>query len=1099
MNKINMKETFTICKASAGCGKTYTLAARYVALLFCGQSFRSILAVTFTNKATAEMKERILMYLYMIAKFPDTDKERATFLELVNGYIDEYSKCGMKRVCTADDEVREEALKNIHDILANYDDMTVSTIDSFLQSLITGMARMLNIGAGFSVELDSKKVVTDAVNQIMTDSQNDKGLVSLLVSYINSRIDEGKPWNIRKDLVSFGNMMLKESVQKDDKAIVSDSGKINAYKQEVFWKKHPEIIKMQQLYNKVLNSGELDNIPSSKTFVERMGKNLEGTEGDGIFLPKKFKDKLNDTKFIAKISKTQSTSDVARSLQEMVNLCPACRKVYIDWKLTGKKLNDLSFMGFIKKQIDGNLEDSNSILLARTAYVLSEALKPGDADFILERAGIRYKHIMIDEFQDTSELQWNVFAALVKNILGECNTALVVGDIKQSIYRWRNSNYEIMEKLCGRLDPALSPYTKDEQKTCNFRSRRNVVEFNLKAFHDMVTNVVGCPIYGKEEVYLEGYDEAKNNISSYYRNDKEGGFVQLKSYLYGDGTSYVDKDEARKKIMEDMFKQIDALLRKGAKANDMLILIRENKEAALISDALNDMRNNPDYSDCTNLKDLILISNDSFYLKSSQSVNILIEALKYYHYHDSIAKEYLQMQGVNNIDALSSINSDMPLYELMEELVRLFLCDEHGKFKGTDAAYVSCLLDYCQSFVESSGSDVESFLLYWEDSLCHKSMPAGSGNGVKIMTIHSAKGLERKSVFIPFCSWEIVPTSFFKKPTLWLQAVLKSKDGNVGLVPIEMEKDVDSSSYKGEFDKEVDCLRVDAFNLLYVALTRAADNLWVSVDVDTKNQSVIDNNVGYWLLKSKGYEVIPTPKDLEDCSMVWGEEPHVEESKSDDRKEKTPFDQPVYDGSTKIKVGLVSDNFNIQFRQSQESKQYLTRGMDGLEKWRTHIEFGNICHDILAQIETANELNKVLDAFVQKGVVGQSQDVEQIRQRLQTALSDEQMAQWFDGSWQLLREVGIVKPRKMYDSEMEAWRKASSRPSEEPSKELRPDRVMIDGDKAIVLDYKFGDERHDKTYFAQVKQYMNLLRQMGYADVKGYIWYDCEQKTVEVK
>lgn len=1077
----------TICKASAGCGKTYTLAARYVALLLCGNSYRQILAVTFTNKATAEMKQRIIKYLYIIAHRPDTDEERQQFLNVVKGYMKQYKQTDVQNT---DIEIRQRAEYCYYGILDNYDEMVVSTIDSFLQMLITGMARMLNIGAGFGVELDSSKVVTEAVNKILTDKQADANLAKILEGYVRDRINDEKGVNMRKDLVKMSENMLNEAVQKEKDAIVYKRDTTQEYKRSIDWRKDKNILRMRELYNKVKDcetNNEIKGGSNFYKFIKRVETGLDGI--DSNFDPKKFPeqiatfDKLKD-----KVADPERAKEIFDALTEMVALCPVCRRVCNTYILTSEKLNDLSLMGAVNDQINVDLQESNSILLARTAYVLSTAMKPGDADFILEKAGIRFKHIMIDEFQDTSELQWDVFKRIIENIMSEGGTALIVGDVKQSIYRWRNSNYTIMSNLAERKDKDLSRFTEDDPKVRNFRSRRNVVDFNLRAFRDLINPDAASPVSGREDVFDEGYAEA--NLQEYYRNaSKEEGYVRLMAVPYKKGTDCEKKEDARQVIVDDMFEQINALIGKGAKAKDMLILIRNNNEVECIYNTFKEVRGDGNH---LNLENVRLISNDSFKLKSSTSINIIINALRYYNSKDCIAETYLKLNGIEDMEAFLKLPKEMSLYELMEECVKLLLCDEEGVLKADDSAYVSCLLDNCHSYMETSGSDLQGFLEYWDDTLSSKAIPASDSNGIRVMTIHSAKGLESKNVFVPFCSWKMNDSR--KPQTLWLTA--KPADSTMGLVPVSANSKMAESEYEQAYQEEMERLNIDAFNLLYVALTRAADNLFVYVDQEClKEDGQKDDNVGYWLLKVKDCNCA----DEQIATKEFGSTPYINTDKqSAETKQTTPFDEPSYEPDAIIGVDFVSDNKNVQFRQSQESKQFLRYGDEASNERKVHIEIGNICHNILAQIKLATDLNKVLDSFVNRGVISQEYDVNDICQRLSDALCNEQMAKWFDGSYKLMREVSIIKPRKMYEAQMQEWRKAGSRPWEEPTRELRPDRVMIDGNKAIVLDYKFGDKRNDSQYFAQVKDYMHLLQQMGFEEVSGYIWYDCDKEVVPV-
>ena len=370
-------KTLTIYSASAGTGKTYTLATRYIALLMDNaddRAFRHVLAVTFTNKATAEMKQRILSYLYQISKGNSSLSDSVrSFMHLKLDYKDMAAK----------------AERIYHNILAEYDDMHVSTIDAFLQQLITGMAQMLGIGADFGVELDSNHVVAVAVDDVMTEGP--AGSIGVLINYLEERMDDEKGWDVRKDLIGMTKELLKEAVQKDKDDIVLDPVGIENYKKSINWRQNPCVKEMRNVYEQVKDCRDNDEIKGGNNFykfIERIGDSLEGkatTENAFRGLGKTVETLYGD-KFPPKVPHRPEIQDI---LQRMQELTVPCRKAYFSSRITSRYLNDLAMMKFVDDTLTRNLEEANTILLARTAYVLQSALKPGDADFILQAADQR--------------------------------------------------------------------------------------------------------------------------------------------------------------------------------------------------------------------------------------------------------------------------------------------------------------------------------------------------------------------------------------------------------------------------------------------------------------------------------------------------------------------------------------------------------------------------------------------------------------------------------------------------------------------------------------------------------------------------------------
>ena len=453
-----------VCRASAGTGKTFTLAAYYVGLLLSGESYRNILAVTFTNKATAEMKERILGYLYGIATGTGDEAFLKKALEL----------SGQWSVDSGQRSVRARAEQCFREMLLDYDNVQVSTIDSFLQTLLAGMAKMLGKAAGFRVELNLKQVITKAVDRLLTTDMS-PALQQIMGDYLQEQLRQEGRWDIRQTLINLALDLYNEQVQMlvSDGKVELDEKTISAYKRSLDrWAQLPEMQNLQNMVAQAKNDNEVAAKPDKQVgdAVVRIERSLAGEKT----LPSK-----DWFRWLTENKLAKTTDPLLLSINEQA---ARCGKIYRECMLTRSCLNDMRLMRSLLQEIETCLQDENRMLLAKTANTLRNALKEGDADFVLEKAGIRYKHIMIDEFQDTSTLQWQVFRPLIADVLaGEGHTLLIVGDIKQSIYRWRNGDWHIMAELGTESDPFQAYYNKDFAPLVkNFRSRRNVVEFNLQ-------------------------------------------------------------------------------------------------------------------------------------------------------------------------------------------------------------------------------------------------------------------------------------------------------------------------------------------------------------------------------------------------------------------------------------------------------------------------------------------------------------------------------------------------------------------------------------------------------------------------------------------
>ncbi len=952
-----MDKTLTICRASAGSGKTFTLAAHYVALLLSGESYRSILAVTFTNKAAEEMKQRILTYLFAISKGQGGD-----FLKTVQKLHREWG------VQITEQTLIRMAGEQFDAILGDYDNMKVGTIDSFLQVLLSGMARMLGKAAGYAIDLDTDHAIRQAVDQLMsTHIDEQPGLKQTIADYLNKQMDEERNWDIREQLLAIARELYKESVQMHQDDIVLDRDIIKAY---------------------------------------------------------------------------------IRDMEEVQDE---------NKKITMEHLNDVMLLSYIAHRIDANQAENNSLLLAKTAHVLHEALKPGDADFILEKAGIRYRHIMLDEFQDTSLLQWQNFLHLIREILAGGGTALIVGDIKQSIYRWRNGDWHIMASLTDK-HPELGAFIQALPLRKNYRSRREVVRFNLETF-------AAC--------YGEPYQE-KDLSEMYCEGKHEGGYVQLRWYpasrasvkptktgkLPAPPVRLLRSETQRDNLVRDMLTQIENLLAQGDKPSDMLILIRTRAQAQAILGVYRQMVQ--DREQYPHLAQHRPVSNDSYVLEASEAVQTVMQALRFVAHGDTAARYYVTLHCPQvDVEQLNGLDKKMPLSFLAEEVVRLCLCPK-GEYKGEDIAYLNCWKDKMHDYIVSYGSDLNSFVRYWNDKMHAEAIPATDTGDIRIMTIHSAKGLEAKNVFVPFCSWAMEDDNK-SRVKLWCTARHQPADPQHALkrVPIKNHSDIVAAGYEAEYNEEHADERMDNTNLLYVALTRAASRLYVYSDIAYSSRGTGDT-VARLLLESRNQQSALSvfwdgwdEGDVPYLQWLVGDSELPQEKQTQKDKGVQPFS---FDDAETVEARFFSDNRHIEFRQSQESQN-------------GNRDFGTLCHDIMSHIATKEEAPRVVQDYWSRGMITNVDQRKQAEDAIEAIFNNQEMAEFFSPRWEILSERAILPD------------------------DFRPDRVMLDNStkEAVVLDYKFGAMR--KKYIQQVQQYMTLIRDMGYT-VRGCIWVAQEQRLL---
>ena len=1054
---IDIQRPVTVCRASAGTGKTYTLAAYYVGLLLSGEDYKSILAITFTNKATAEMSERILTYLYALSQ----GQEKA-FLERARQFM-------IRNHGASDEQLAQLAGECFRKMLSDFDNMQIQTIDSFLQTLLSGLAGLLHQSAGQNTELDVKQVISRAVDELMRTASDETN--SVMEKFILSRLAEESKWNIRNDLCALAKELYNESVQVldgEDK-ILFNANAIGKRRERLLqaWKDNPYVPQIRELLSK-LETYSIDESygKEPKNALESLIKYTH----DSLERPNKTSDEyvfrgLTDG-YLEKAKSVDKWKDVPEPVLDLAirltEISRECRRLYFSIHLSVELSHEMQLMSALQEMIMRQLYETNSALLSRTASILCDALRQGDADFILEKAGIRYHHILMDEFQDTSQLQWSVIRQLIMDILaGEGNTLLIVGDIKQSIYRWRNGDWHIMaglgdEKISGfgyeRINEKFTSLTK------NFRSSEQVVRFNLSLFQFIMSN------YSKlsknadlieqklvEEIYGEGFEDKK--LADFYQADKKpGGFVRFKAVPQKDDKG--EKVNTVDEILTDMFNQMESLLKQGASPSDMMIVIRKGGQAELITKAHAAL----DPLQYPALSKASIVSAKSFLLESAESVLLLIDGLRVATQDDDVAANHIifstrKPESIGQIKEKIKVNT--PLYEAVCELIKILLTDEDGQYKDQETAYVNCLLDKTREYIRSNGSNIEKFLTYWDEILSEKSIPVSSLNAIQILTIHKSKGLQSQTLFVPFCDWKTDESKSSQK--IWCPIAEELHEGD-DYVPIYNVSPMTDTSYRKAYELEHLNARIDSINMLYVALTRAEDNLFIYTEYTPSTKK--GTHVGYYL------------KDFVETTEYSIGTPVIKNA------QKAESDKPFsFEQADKIEAELWANDDQVRFVQSEEGALYTSLGDEAYRRV-ARMDEGTLCHEIFANIHKADELENVLDEFMCRGEI---QDEEQ-RERLKTLISSAwegsaEMKDWFTAPWKLYLEKAIYIDQR----------------------ELRPDRVMINPqtNEAIVLDYKFGQQ--ESNYKKQVNEYKEALRRIGYTPVRGYLWYALTNKLEEVK
>lgn len=1082
-----MSAPLTIYKASAGSGKTFTLAIEYISLLIRNpKSYEQILAVTFTNKATEEMKMRIVSQLYGISlRLPDSES---------------YLKAVMERTGKPETEVVERAGIALHLLIHNYNHFRVQTIDAFFQSVLRNLARELELTANLKVDLNDNMVEEQAVDELIESLDSDARVLHWIHDYIDKNIKDDLSWNVIGDIKKFGMNIFR------------DFYKVHADELDKLMKNE----KFFESYTKQLRQRR-DSIQGSlrKAAKEMLEVLLQHGFDDSSYY--KYGDKGTVWKFIhsqavqKKVDNSPTPPRVLQYLEDPASMMgkAADSQTFISfaqttlipllkqyeekrkkgWKeyqsavLTLRHMNQLRLLHAIAEAVDDINREANRFQLSNTQSLLNSLINDSDSPFIFEKIGAMLKHIMIDEFQDTSRIQWENFKVLLSNCLAQHDSHnLIVGDVKQSIYRWRSGDWRLLNDMDREF---ASELMKEQPLKTNFRSEEKIVKFNNAFFEEAVR----VTVQELKDDNIDGYEQ----LAKAYKTD------ELKQNVFksnGNGLVHIEllpNTDYRQTIMDKLVDAVDNLLEQGTAPEDIAILVRANNDIRDIAAHFIQV-----------WPQLKLVSDEAFRLDASLSVNILIAALRLIsHPEDKLVKAQLvkdyqqQVLGNKITDAELFIGTNldsllpegfsctdlqtMPVMDLIDHLYRLF---ELHRITN-QSAYVCAFYDVLATFLHDNVASIEHFLNEWDENLYKKTIQSDESDGIRIISIHKSKGLEFPHVIIPLCDWQLE-----RSDTIWCEKKTEDPYDKLPIIPIDFSKTgMMGTVYEKDYTEEHLQNVVDNMNLLYVAFTRAGKSLFVTGKrmskkrKDDKKKTVTSANRSEVIedclpkLAETFLDSFLTGADDEKEPLVfeWGVLPEIETKK--EKKTENVFLTPYEEHMVNIETFKTT----VGFRQSNKSREFVKGDDEEQTSSISYIKLGNVLHALFSTIETTDDIEPRLRELELDGVIYDDEIIaDEIRTKLQKALQNEQVKEWFAPHWRVYNECTILT--KSDDGI--------------PPQESRPDRVIVDGDRMIVIDFKFGAPRPE--YHEQVRRYMNLLSTMGYTHIEGYLWYVLRNKIESV-
>ena len=1067
-----------VYKASAGSGKTFTLAVEYIKhLILNPRAYRQILAVTFTNKATAEMKERILQQLYGIWV---SDPASSPYLNRIRE--------DLQRKNLPEDDIRLAAGTALQYMLHDYSRFRVETIDSFFQSVMRNLARELELSPNLNIELNNTEVLSDAVDSLIEKLTPSSPVLAWLLDYINERIADDKRWNVSNEIKRFGWNIFDEGYIEQGEGLrqqLKDPNTIKLYRNELREMETEALEQMKGFYDQFI--GELEAhalIPEDlKGGARGIGsyfrKLRDGRLSDKDTVNATLKNSLDDAKNWTTKTSAQK-NDIIRLaetsllplLQDAETFRPRNNKIVNSCRLSLQHLNKLQLLAHIDEEVRELNREHNRFLLSDTNALLHNLVRDGDSSFVFEKIGANIRNVMIDEFQDTSRMQWDNFKILLLEGLSQGADSLIVGDVKQSIYRWRNGDWGILNAL-GTKDASFPFPVRVETLKTNRRSETNVIRFNNNLFTAAVEYL--------NILHLKELQEDCHPLQRAYADvAQESPRTEAKGYIKATFLEPDEEHDYTELTIISLGEEVQRLLEAGVKLNDITILVRKNKNIPPIAD----------YFDKT--MHLSVVSDEAFRLDASQAICMLIDALRYLsNPEDKVACASLMMnyelgikkQG-SDWDSLLTTKPEealpeafvtdmetlrlMPLYELLEELFSLF---EMKRIEEQDA-YLFSFFDAVTEYLQNNSSDLDAFIRYWNETLCNKTIPSGEMDGIRILSIHKSKGLEFHTVLIPFCDWKLENET--NNQLIWCSPT-EAPFSTLDIVPVNYSSTMAESVYRQNYLDERLQLWVDNLNLLYVAFTRAGKNLifWCKKGQKGTMSELLANALPQ-VAAREGDENWNEEEPYESGELCPSKYTETDGRLPEARKASA---NRLAQKPDKLPVHMESMRHDIEFRQSNRSTDFI-QGVDEEESDNRFINRGRLLHTLFSAIETEEDIDNAIDQLVFEGIIGKPETEERIRELTHHAFSLPQVQDWYSGSWYLFNECDII------------WQERGE------LRTRRPDRVMMRGNEIVVIDFKFG--KQNKKYNKQVQGYMQLLTRMGYLkeNIEGYLWY-VEEDLIE--
>lgn len=1002
--------------------------------------------------------------------------------------------------------LREKSGQVLRSVLHGYSYFSVCTIDSFFQRIISSFAREMGIHGGFTIEFDLERVTEEIIDRIFLDLEDNPQLMEWLLRFTESKIDDNKGWDVRYEVKNLAWELYFDRFHQYfdafEKELLDKAGLASLLK---------KLKREKFLFQKKLETFGEEGLEMMDRYGLSVGDLARTSQGPGGFLVKMANgDDFNLNSYVIKayddpenwyakksVQKEQIRAMLDAGLFDLYRSSIDFYRLHMQVQNTyGQVLKLFYNLGLYSNLLENLREyrqDNNLILISDLSHLLKIIIGKNDAPYIYEKVGNYYHHFLMDEFQDTSVFQWNNFQPLVKNAVAMGKYNMLVGDVKQSIYRWRGGDWQLLHNQVKQ--DIGDAYIQTELLNTNWRSRENVISFNNYLFQELpgiigdfyLESLSAMDVDVATETILPFSDRFADVYADVYQElpeidaEKKGGIVSI-HFISGDKKNETSPHWTEK-VFPELVNTIENVQDHGYGLNDIAILVRTKDEGKKIADYLLGYKNL--HPESPYLYDVM--SSESLFLDSSPAVNAVISFMKLIlnkndhltrinlHYWMALLDHSPEVEEPNRIfrNAIQALSSSgwaqrifgvksgdsfrsLPLIDLLAWIIREL---ELEKFPN-ELAYLTGLQNVMLDYLSRYNGDLYSFIGWWDtDGKKQSIKPAEGQNAIQILTIHQSKGLQFEMVIIPFCSWNLDHPP--NTEIMWCQ----SKDDILSAFPyypVKYGTALLKTDFSEQYLNERSLAYLDNLNILYVAFTRAISGLFVFAEKPQEDKVKSIGDVVYRSVLN-----LPSLKNLRFQSISridpWGEEGMFYSTgtipvSSKGEKVTKEFSLQIYDKGNwyhKISIRRQQDLF------SREEGAYHTD---------ERIHYGILLHDILSRIIRKDQMDEVMENAIKSGHLQAGQQ-KRIREMVMKLWDNEKVSDWFTGRWKVETEVPVL-PRSGQLSRM--------------------DRVMIEDDHIIVVDYKTGISRPE--HKKQVQEYKMILRQMGYRLVEGFLLYleNCE-------